>query len=144
MNFLFRQHYKLQAQQPSQPEAQSEPVVLLLEQEPESLALYASHLAKANMLVNVCLELSQLARQVNQIQPHLLIINPTRDINLALAILNQVVQTQPGLPIITIGGSIPDPYLDRLMAVGVALHLNRWLTQPRDIAVAARQILGLT
>jgi DNA-binding NtrC family response regulator len=143
MDFLFRQHYTLKApKSPLQAEA-SAPLVLLVETEPESLALYASHLAKASMLVNVCLELSELQRQVRDIEPHLLIVNPSHNLNLALTVLRQIAKAHPGLPIITVGGSIPDPYLDRLMATGVALHLNRQLTQPRDIAVAARQILGL-
>ncbi len=143
MDFLFRQHYTLQAPSPIPTVAAGTPLVLLLETEPESLSLYIGHLTKANMLVNVCGELSQLLRQVKEIQPHLLIVNPSHDLKLALAVLSQVASAQPGLPIITVGPSIPDPYLDRLMATGVALHLNRRLTQPRDIAVAARQILGL-
>jgi len=146
MNYVFRQHYTWQT--PSSDVTLNRgdrnfPTVLLVEAEPEALALYAGHLTKANLLVNVCLELSDVLRQISETQPHLLIVNPSRDLNQALAVLSQVTRLEPGLPIITVGGTIPDPYLDRLMATGVALHLNRLLTQPRDIAIAARQILGL-
>jgi DNA-binding NtrC family response regulator len=143
MDYLFHQHYSLQA--PSGPFAppSASPVVLLAETEPEALALYARHLANASLLVSVCLDLGQLLRQIRAAQPHLLVINPAPDIAATITALRQVAAAHPGLPIITVGAPIPDPYLDRLMATGVALHINRTLSQPRDIAVAARQILGL-
>lgn len=137
MQYIFRKNYTMQ-NEPSGP-----PLVLLAEPEPEALALYARHLTRANLLVNVCLELSGVLRQIQHASPQLLIINPSADIAYGLVLLRKISSRHPELPIITIGGAIPDPYLDRLMASGVAFHLNRSLTQPRDIAVAARQILGL-
>jgi hypothetical protein len=142
MDYLFRRHYKMQPSASAQPTVAA-PLVLLAEPEAEALAVYARHLTKANLLVNICLELSLLIRQVEEVRPHLLVLNPGKDIAEAISILQQVTGTNPGLPVITIGGAIPDHYLDRLMATGVALHLNRSLTQPRDIAVAAKQLLRL-
>ncbi len=148
MEYLFRQHYTLQTPPGSVGPVDAivpvMPVVLLAEPEPEALALYARHLVRADLLVNVCMELSRLLRQVQDTRPGLLIINPTPDLGAAISLLRQVAAAHPGMPVITIGSAIPDAYLDRLMASGVALHLNRSLTQPRDIAVAARQILGLS
>jgi hypothetical protein len=142
MNYLFHYHHTLQS--PEGARTSGAPLVLLAETEPEALALYARHLAQVRLLVNVCLDLSQLARQAAEIRPQLLVINPTSDLSAAIAVLRQVMTAQPGLPVITVGSAIPDSYLDRLMASGVVLHINRNLSQPRDVAVAARQILGLT
>lgn len=144
MDYLFHQHYTLQQQPDGLPATPGFPVVLLAESEPEALALYARHLAGAHLLVNVCMDLGQLSRQAQELQPHLLIVNPAPDIVSTIAVLKRIAMALPSLPIITIGSAIPDLYLDRLMATGVALHINRTLSQPRDIAVAARQILGLT
>jgi len=140
MDYLFRQHYTVRQPAP----LSAAPSVLLAESEPEALALYARHLSEANLLVNVCLDLNRLLTNINEVQPHLLIINPAPDLAGTIASLRQVAASYPGLPIISIGAPVPDPFLDRLMATGVALHINRTLSQPRDIAVAARQILGLT
>jgi len=135
MDYIFRQHYNAVSA--------TTPVILLAEPEPEALALYARHLTNADLLVNVCMELHQLLQQVRQVRPHLLIINPAPDITATILLLRQVLSLYPDLPIITVGAPVPDPYLDRLMAAGVALHINRSLSQPRDIAIAARQMLGL-
>jgi DNA-binding NtrC family response regulator len=144
MEYLFRQHYNLQPLPDAIAPDSASPIVLLAESEPEALALYARHLARADLQVNVCMELALLLRQVQDSRPGLLIINPTPDITAAIALLRQIAAAQPGIPVITIGAAIPDAYLDQLMASGVALHLNRSLTRPQDIAVAARQLLGLT
>lgn len=141
MDYLFRQHYSLKPQ--SEQSQASGPTVLLAESEAEALALYARHLTKANLLVNVCLDLTHLHRQVREIEPHLLVVNPSSNLSATLVVIKRIQTTHPALPIITVGGPIPDTYLDRLMASGVALHLNRTLSQPRDLAIAARQILGL-
>jgi hypothetical protein len=140
MNYIFRQHYTLPR---SDAGFSQMPVVLLAEPEAETLAVYARHLTRAQLSVNVCMELSLVLRQIREVKPHLLIINPMPDLAPAINLLRQVAETYPGLPIITIGLAIPDPYLDRLMAAGVTLHINRTLTRPPDIAIAARQILGL-
>jgi DNA-binding NtrC family response regulator len=142
MDYLFRQHYSLKPKQSSLPSAQA-PTVLLSESEAEALALYARHLTRANMLVNVCLDLGTLHRQVRELGPQLLVVNPSSNLAGTLVVLERIQATHPALPIITVGAPIPDSYLDRLMASGVALHLNRTLSQPRDLAIAARQILGL-
>lgn len=144
MKYLFRQHYSLQGADMKPSKQPAAPTVLLVEPEPEALAMYARHLSRANLLVNVCLELVNLMRHVQEVRPHLLVINPTPNLRASLAVLKQIQVKHPALPIITVGAPIPDPYLDQLMATGVALHINRYLSQPRDIAVAARQILGLT
>lgn len=141
MDYLFRQHYSLKPKQ-TQP-AVGSPTVLLAESEAEALAVYARHLTRANLLVNVCLDLAGLHRQVKEVGPQLLVINPSSNLPGTLIVLEQIQSTHPALPIITVGAPIPDSYLDRLMASGVALHLNRTLSQPRDLAIAARQILGL-
>src|ERR1043165_8316284 len=99
MDYVFRQHYTMKA--PSEQAQVDVPVVLLLETEPEALALYGSHLTKAKLLVNICFELTDLLNQVATLEPHLLIVNPSRDLNLALAVLHRVAEIKPGLPIIT-------------------------------------------
>jgi DNA-binding NtrC family response regulator len=139
MDYLFRQHYTMN---PGMSVASSTPMVLLAEPEPEALALYARHLSRADLLVSVCLEARRLPYHVQEAQPHLLVINPMPDLALSLNMLEYISQLQPGLPVITVGTAIPDHYLDRLMSLGVSLHINRSLSQPRDIVIAARQILG--
>jgi hypothetical protein len=138
MDYMFTRHYIF-----NQPAAANNlPRVLLAEPEPEALAVYARHLSQARFLVSVCLDLDQLLRHVEEAVPHLLILNPGPDLAVTVRLLEQASRRWPKLLVITVGRAIPDAYLDRLMASGVSLHLNRSLCRPVDIAIAARHLLA--
>jgi DNA-binding NtrC family response regulator len=145
MKYMFLNHYRVSKENavPQVAHGPDFPTVLLAESDPEMVAIYTRHLNKADLAVILCIEPTQLIRHVTEVRPHLLVLNPTYDPANSVMLLEQVTKHAPHLPIVTIGHAIPDPYLDRIMATGVSLHLNRSFSQPRDLVIAIRQILGL-
>jgi hypothetical protein len=144
MHYTFAKHYSLANPPPANWRGgPTLPRVLLAEPEAESLAVYARHLDNAKLTVSVCLDLSNLVRHIRETDPHLLIVNPSSDLSLGIRMLEQAAVHFPDLPVITVGAAIPEIYLDRLMGnTGVTLHLNRALSQPSDVAVAAQHLLN--
>ncbi len=137
MQYLFYNHYYIEPMNLEN----SQKIILLAEPEAESRALYTKHLASANMLVEICEDLSQLIDKLASFEPDLLIVNPGTNPAHSLVFLQQVKKNQPTLSIITIGYGTPEEYLDRFMELGVSCHINRNLTRPQDVVVAAQQVL---
>ena len=139
MDYIFRTHYRLTSNSMSKPI----PVVLLAETEPEACAMYRRHLtAGADLEVSVCGSLAALSGQLETLQPDLLIINPGPNLKGSLKFLGRAKRLYPALRIITLGYAIPEDYLDELMQLGVSAHINRYLSRPQDVALAAQQVLS--
>ena len=150
MQYLFRQHYSLKPglQQPElkpniliAPSAPTQLTVLIAEPNPETMAMYKRHLDEDDVAVYLCADITQTGRYVQHIKPKVLVINPAPNLTASLNILKQVMIIQPSLSVITIGSLIPEFYLDKLMSLGVSLHINRSLSQPRDLATAVKRML---
>ena len=140
MNYVFHQHYSI-SPNTFTPNADFRPVVLLAESNPETMAMYARHLNGDDVSVCVCVDMSQVHRHVSVIKPHVLILNPSPDFRLSFDIVKKSIAAHPQLSVITVGDFIPDKYLDKLMSLGVSLHIKRSLSQPRDLVAAVRQVL---
>lgn len=137
MQYMFYNHYYIEPMIVKN----SQKIILLAEPEAESRALYTKHLIGANMLVEICEDLSELTQKLISSEPDLLIVNPGSNPARSLVFLQNVKKTQPSLSIITIGYGTPEEYLDRFMEIGVSCHINRNLTRPQDVVVAAQQVL---
>ncbi len=142
MNYLFKQRYSL-------PEglignmAQSLPQsdVVIAESDPETAAMYARHLDIEQISVYVCSKVADTAHYITHLKPQVLVINPGPNLVLSYNMIKQSLLAHESLSVITIGTFIPDEYLDRLMGLGVVLHINRSLSHPRDLLVAVKQML---
>lgn len=137
MNYIFHNHYYIEPMTP----VTSKKTILLAEPEQEARVLYYRHLSNSDASVILCTDLSTLLEDLTMLKPDLLVINPGENPANSLAFLRNIKKTQPNLRIITIGYGTPDEYLDRFMQLGVSYHINRHLTRPQDVAVAAQQVL---
>lgn len=137
MDYIFFQHYNLETMlSERQPK-----IILLAEPEPESQALYRRHLDAPDFVVNVCNDLAEIHNLLSSTLPDLLILNPGANPVRSLTILKGIKKNYPAMRIITLGYGTPEEYLDRFMQLGVSYHINRNLTRPQDVAMAARQVL---
>lgn len=138
MKYLFYNHYYIEPMISTS----SNKTILLAEPEAESRALYRKHLsASPGITVTICVDLTQLLDDLTSLKPDLLIVNPGKNPARSVVFLQRIKKLQPALRIITIGYGTPDDYLDRYMQLGVSYHINRHLTRPQDVAVAAQQVL---
>ena len=138
MNYIFYNYYYIEPMIFSR----TNKTILLAEPEPEARAVYRKHLAGPDVTVRICDDLSKLLEHLALLEPDLLIINPGKNPARSLAFLQSIKNTQPALRIITLGYGTPDDYLDRFMQIGVSYHINRHLTRPQDVAIAAQQVLA--
>ncbi len=118
------------------------PIILLAESDPETMAMYVRHLGSAEFAVCVCVDLRLVPQHVINLKPAVLVLNPSPNLRLSLDVLRRSMIAHPTLSVITMGDVIPDQYMDQLMRSGVSMHINRSLSQPRDLVVAVRQMLN--
>ncbi len=116
--------------------------VLLVEPEAEACAVFTRQLEGVHMKVISCGEFHKMMEQVEKESPDIVIVNPTHDIKKGVAFVESLKKKHPHVPVITIGKSIREGYLDAIMKAGVAFHLNRQFTQPRDLLLAVEQLLN--
>lgn len=121
-------------------EASSLPLVLIAEHEPESRALYARLLKKANFNVALCYSAGDLHDQINFLEPNILVLNPSL-LESQTWRLKKIAKSYPKLLIVTVGEKLLEEDLDSLMNAGVSAHLNRKFSHPRDLVLTLRQIL---
>lgn len=141
MNYVFHQHYSISPNTFTADE-DFRPIVLLAESDPETMAMYARQLNGADVSVCICVDMGQVPYHVSNLKPDILVLNPSPDFRLSFDIVKKSIAAHPHLSVITIGDLIPDQYLDQLMGLGVSFHINRSLSQPRDLVAAVRQILA--
>ena len=115
---------------------------LFVEPDNESCALYSRHMKDVHMNVIQCGTIEDMAGQIMQHMPDVLIVNPSHSPDRILSIVQLIKQQFPQLPVITISETIRDNYLDAIMQAGVSLHINRQFTQPRDLLIALEQTLS--
>lgn len=141
MDYIFYNHYYVEQTIDSMITLSSHKTILLAEPELEARGLYEKHLVGPDIEVYVCQDQNKLHENLADINPDLLIINPGTNPARSLVFLQSIKKNHPYLKIITIGYGTPDDYLDRFMQIGVSYHINRHLTRPQDVAVAAQQVL---
>lgn len=116
--------------------------VLLVEPEAESCAVYSRQLQGVNMNVITCGSLEDMLGSIEQQVPDIVIVNPTANVNKGIRFVSLLKANYPQMPVITIARSMLDEHLDAMMKAGVSFHINRQLTQPRDILLAVEQLLS--
>lgn len=139
MQFVFQKNYTVR---PGMLEVTPPKVILLVEADPEASAMYSRHLSNGDVMVVVCPQLSDMINSIESSRADVVILNPMPDMKRSIKILREARTSYPSLPVVSIGGSIPDRFLDQLMSAGVTMHINRYLTHPRDLHIAVQQILS--
>jgi DNA-binding NarL/FixJ family response regulator len=80
-------------------------------------------------------------KQIEAVQPDVVVINPTPNLGRAIKLIAQVKQRYPNLPVISMSESLQENHLDAIMNTGVSAHLNRQFSRPRDLLVTIEQII---
>ncbi len=139
MEFITHYHHTMQ----SQPFVKlNGAVVLLVDPEPENRSFYGQQLEGMGMKVLVLDSLAQMIAAARTHSPDVVIVNPSPDYNAGSKHIQSLRQQFPVLPVISMTTTIPDEVIDAMMKAGVSLHINRGLTQPRDLLLALEQVIG--
>ncbi len=121
----------------------SETGVVIYEPEEYLAALYGYHLQLADFTVKFCRQFSQLPAVVRTYQPQALLLNPQSErMALFKPLIQLLLRDTPSLKVITISLSIEPEKIKQLMASGVVSHIDRHLTQPRDVVHIVRLVTG--
>ncbi|MEZ4180645.1 MAG: hypothetical protein R3B41_04025 [Candidatus Doudnabacteria bacterium] len=137
MNYLIKKTYSLSNQPFAKLYGTS---MALVEPDAESRALYSQKLKEVNVNVEAYSLLEDLLAAMQENQFHVVILSPK---NKDLPILERMREQWPHIPLVTISKMMSEEDLDGIMKIGVAMHVNRDLTRPRDLLVALEQVLSL-
>lgn len=134
MKYIFEQHYSLPNMK-----LDTDTIYRAIVFEPkfELAELYAKYLRMQNLETYTCQDDAHLETLAASVSPHIIIYN----IDNGYTVLKFIKHKSPSTFIITIGGDFGDAELDDLMAIGISGHINRKVTQPRDIGILAKQLL---
>lgn len=119
----------------------NKPIVVLAETDPETRAIYARYLSRANFIVNLCAEVDALHKQMLVYEPDILVCNPNFLFGFSSSVFHNIRSLYPKLPIVTVGDSVVDTDMDKLMKLGVSAHLSRKFSQPNDLVFTVEQLL---
>lgn len=81
-----------------------------------------------------------LLRQLISYPPDVVILD-TNTAEPLVPTVDGIIRSFPRMRIITVGFSIPEEMLEGLARAGVVSHINRKLTQPRDVIIVVKQTL---
>lgn len=114
----------------------------LVDGDTQSLSFYTQKLQQANLEVIGFESLADLARHVISMPIDIVIFSPrTEQLSGELSALKSFIDQNPQLPLITMAKTMQEMQIDAIMKLGARLHINRDLTQPRDVLIALQQIL---
>jgi DNA-binding response OmpR family regulator len=116
-------------------------LVLLFEPDPELSAIYHRHLRGAAMAVVRAPSHEELPSMVQTYEPDLLICSLDPDPNRVVKMLRYVKHYAPSVLIVTLGSGAIEFSAAALLELGVSAHINRSLTRPVDVALAAHDLL---
>jgi CheY-like chemotaxis protein len=139
MQYVFQKNFTVR---PEMLESTPSKIILLVEPDLEASAMYSRHLSGIDVSIVTCHQLSDMLQRIATSGADIVILNPMHDVKQSIKVLRQARSSYPSLPVISIGGRLADQSLDQLMAAGVTMHINRYLTQPRDLYFAVQQILS--
>lgn len=139
MEYITKHHHTLR----NQPFGELQGLtVLLVEPEAETRSFYSQQLSNVDMRVVPIDSMAIMHNQAQAINPDVVIINPSENLQAAIKTIKQFRQEFPSLPVITMTLTMPEDTLDAMMQSGVSLHINRGLTRPRDLLLALEQVLA--
>lgn len=118
-------------------------VVVLVEPDPETRALYSRQLEDIGMKVHPADELGNMLTIVAEAEPDVVIVNPSHDLETGFRLIKTLKKDYSELPVITMTLTMREDQLDAIMQAGVSLHINRGLTRPRDLLLALEQVINL-
>ena len=141
MAYLFRQ--KLNIEELSEP-LYREKRILIYEPEYYLSALYGHYLRSQNFDIKPCLDLSQVRQAIFVFSPQLLIfsVDAFGSWLKLKPILQGLVADFPNLNVVSTGYDLNSDSIKELMEVGLAGHINRRLSRPKDLAVLAQALLN--
>lgn len=114
----------------------------LVDSNQQSLSFYTQKLQQANLDVTGFENLPDLANHVLVIPIDAVIFSPRVDkFASELNELKRFIANNPQLPLITMAQTMQEMEIDAIMKLGARLHINRDLSQPRDLLIALQQIL---
>ncbi|QQS22800.1 hypothetical protein IPM19_04200 [bacterium] len=117
-------------------------VIALVDSDTQSLSFYSQKLKQANMDVSGFESLSQLADHVTNSPVDVVIFSPSLErLSSEMQVLASFVSKNPQLPLLTMAKTMQEKEIDAIMKLGARMHINRDLSQPRDLLVALEQIL---
>lgn len=112
----------------------------VVEPNPEARALFSSSLGAVHIEVQQFESIAELLEALSA--PHefeVIVVNPEQHL---VSQLTQIKIAVPHIPVITISKMMPETQLDGIMKAGVAMHINRDLTTPRDLLIAIEQVVA--
>jgi CheY-like chemotaxis protein len=118
--------------------------VLLVSTSYENIAFYGSQLGSLLMDVTTCRNFSEAAKHIEITIPSVVIINPDEDdFPFAHDLVKHVSEFYPSVPVIALTKTMPEVYLDAIMSTGASVaHINRSMSQPRDLMLTIEHMLG--
>jgi len=114
----------------------------LVDSDFQSLSFYTQKLKQANLEVVGFETLPDLSEQVLVLPISAVIFSPQVDkFSSELNALSQFIAKNPQLPLITMAKTMQEMQIDAIMRLGARLHINRDLSQPRDLLIALQQVM---
>ncbi len=114
----------------------------LVDSDFQSLSFYTQKLKQANLEVVGFESLVDLSDQVLVLPISAVIFSPqVEKFSSELNALSQFIAQNPQLPLITMAKTMQEMQIDAIMKLGARLHINRDLSQPRDLLIALQQVM---
>ncbi len=114
----------------------------LVDSDFQSLSFYTQKLKQANLEVVGFESLVDLSGQVLVLPISAVIFSPqVEKFSSELNALSQFIAQNPQLPLITMAKTMQEMQIDAIMKLGARLHINRDLSQPRDLLIALQQVM---
>lgn len=111
---------------------------IVFEPKLELAQLYAKYLKQQDFEAHISCDHAHLLALTSSISPKMIIYN----IDAGYEPLKFIKRQSPALIVITIGSDSEEQDLDALMEIGISGHINRKVTQPRDIGILAKQLIN--
>lgn len=117
-------------------------VIALVDSDTQSLSFYSQKLKQANLEVSGFESLRALSDYAAASRVDAVIFSPSLDrLSSEMQIMASFISKNPQLPLLTMAKTMQEREIDAIMKLGVRMHINRDLSQPRDLLVALEQIL---
>lgn len=114
----------------------------LVDSDFQSLSFYTQKLKQANLEVVGFESLLDLSDHVLVLPISAVIFSPKIEkFSSELNALSRFIAQNPQLPLITMAKTMQEMQIDAIMKLGARLHINRDLSQPRDLLIALQQVM---
>ena len=141
MVYIVKQKFNILELSPS---AKISKRVLLVEPEYYVREVYLRHLAENGFEASHSPDIKEALVILKFLQPDVAVLSPHSESSFANFIygLSLMRKLHPGLPMVTVGSTLPVEVLSAILELGVAGHLEKQLSRPSDIITVIRTVLG--